>query len=264
MKRLLGYLSSLLVIGSCPAHATTLKTVPNTLNAAKAYLLVEYKRVPNPFAGSPLAPKYVPQMAGLAFGRYDTASGDIRGLGKASDHPVSAKAGPTEFFQNRPLVKSETGLLYLLEVEPDTYVVQGWANTSFSLGSYQFEAKPGAIIDLGVVSVAADWPEGEGPKPLTAGRMMGIILSGPFQKAPPVAPSRVAFRPRGTGDIPLPSTLPVDHILPVSFEYGATFGNYLGGPVNRVDGVNVKREAAVQTVGASDTAPSPTVEAQLK
>jgi hypothetical protein len=225
----------------CPAaaHAVALKTPPATLNPTKAYILVEYKRVPNPFAGAPLAPKYLPLMDGLSLARYDVDFGDVRGMGKAASRPLPGKRGPIEAFQNRPIVKTDEGLLFLHEVEPDTYVVLGWANTSFSLGSYRFEAKAGTVTDLGVVIPATDWPAGEAPQPqkLTAGKLLGAVVAGPFAKAPPIAPARLSFRPRGEGDL-IPRGIPVDRLTPVSFERGATFGNYLGGLVNRIDGVN--------------------------
>lgn len=233
-----------LLLASTPAGAEALKKVPPTLDATKAYILVEYKRVPNPHAGAPLAPKYLPQMGGLVLGRYDVAAGDIRGFGKAAANPIPGKRSPTEPFQNRPVAKTETALLYLHEVEPDTYVVQGWANTSFSLGSYRFEARPGMVVDLGIVAGAPDWAEGEEPKPLNFGRLLGVALAGPFGKTPPMAPARVTFRPRGAEDMPLPAGLPADRVVPVAFETGATFGNYLGGLVNRVEGVNAKRPEA--------------------
>lgn len=228
---------SALAAAACtvPAHAVALKAVPVPLNPAKAYVLVEYKRVPNPFAGSPLAPKYLPMMGGLTLARYDPVVGDVRGLGKAAGNKLPGKQGPLETFQNRPVLKAETAVLFLHEVEPDTYVVLGWANTSFSLGSYSFEAKAGTVTDLGIVTAANDWPEGEEPKPATVGSVLGAALSGPFAKAPPVAPAKVSFRPRGTNDLSVPVGLSVE---PVAFETGATFGNYLGGPVNRIEGVN--------------------------
>jgi hypothetical protein len=221
------------------AHAVALKTAPATLNPAKAYILVEYKRVPNPFAATPLAPKYLPQMGGLSLARYDVDFGDVRGLGKAASRPLPGKRGPIEAFQNRPILKTDAGLLFLHEVEPDTYVVLGWANTSFSLGSYRFEAKAGTVTDLGVVIPATDWPEGEAPQPqkLTAGKLLGAVVAGPFAKAPPIAPARLSFRPRSDADL-TPSGIPADRITRVSFESGATFGNYLSGLVARIEGVN--------------------------
>jgi hypothetical protein len=209
--------------------------------------------VPNPLAKMPLSAKYLPQMGGLAFARYDAALGDVRGFGKAASNPVAGKAGPIEAFRNRPVLKTESSLLYLLEVEPDTYVVLGWANTSFSLGSYSFEAKAGTITDLGVVSAVPDWPKGEESEPMTAGKLFGAALAGPFAKAPPVAPSRLTFRPRGSDDIAVPAGLAPDRVVPVSFSYGATFGNYLGGLVNRIDGVNADHTPAAAPANAAPT-----------
>jgi hypothetical protein len=251
MKILMGAAALALAVSIPPADAAALKAIPTPLDPAKAYILVEYKRVPNPYSGSPLAPKYLPQMAGLALARYDVEHGDIRGLGKAAANPLPLKASPTEPFQNRPIVKTETSVLFLHEVEPDTYVVQGWANTSFSLGSYRFEAKPGTVVDLGIVSAATDWAVGEQPKPMTAGRLVGIALAGPFAKMPAPVPYRVSFQPRGESDIPVPAGFPRDRVVPVTFENGATFGNYLGGLVNRVDGVN-----APHSEGSGGTSPS--------
>jgi hypothetical protein len=242
-----------LAIAPSSAQAVALKHVPAALSPAKAYILVEYKRVPNPMAGVPLSAKYLPQMGGLAFARYDAALGDVRGLGKAASSPVAGKAGPIEAFRNRPVLKAEGSLLYLLEVEPDTYVVLGWANTSFSLGSYSFEAKAGTVTDLGVVSAAPDWPKGEEPEPMTVGKLFGAALAGPFAKARPVAPSRLTFRPRGADDIPVPAGLAPDRVVPVSFSYGATFGNYLGGLVNRIDGVNADHAPAATPVESAPT-----------
>jgi hypothetical protein len=237
----------LALFSSGATHAVALKKAPAALDPTKAYILVEYKRVPNPFAGAPLAPKYLPLMDGLSLARYDVEFGDVRGLGKAASRPLAGKRGPIEAFQNRPFVKTDTGLLFLHEVEPDTYVVLGWANTSFSLGSYHFEAKAGSVTDLGVVVPATDWPKGEAPQPqkLTAGKLLGAVVTGPFAKAPPIAPARLSFRPRGESDL-VPTGILAERLTPVSFEHGATFGNYLGGLVNRIEGVNARAASSTQ------------------
>lgn len=237
MKNCLRYVLVSVLLATSPGFAKALKAIPSTLDPTKAYVLVEYKRVPNPYYGTPLAPRFLPQMGGVVLARYDAALGDIRGLGKAASNPVPGKR-PTELFQNQPVLKTDTALVYLLELEPDTYVVQGWANTSFSLGSYRFVAKPGVVTDLGVVSAGSDWAPGEAPKPLTAGKLIGTALAGPFAKAPSVAPAKLTFHARTSSDAALPPALDADRVVPVSFEAGATFGNYLGGLVNRIEGVN--------------------------
>jgi hypothetical protein len=237
---------ALALIAASPVLAKALTSVPRMLDPTKAYVLIEYKRTPNPYYGTPLAPRFLPQMAGIVLGRYDVALGDIRGLGKAASNPVPGKRGPSEPFQNQPLLKTETALVYLHELAPDTYVVQGWGNTSFSLGSYRFAAKPGVVTDLGVVSASPDWAPGEKPGPLTAGKLIGAALAGPFAKPPPVAPARATFRARTSSDTPPPAGLPDNQITPVSFETGATFGNYLGGLVNRIEGVNAAGDQHAQ------------------
>src|SRR5439155_4584569 len=116
------------------------------------------------------------------------------------------------------------------------WVVEGFGDTSFSLGSYSFALTPGAVVDLGVVSVQKDWAEGQ--EPPSVGSIFAAALAGPFAKGPDIAPLRATFRPRGSGDMAPPAGLPVERVHPVSFTPGATFGNYLGGLVNLIEGVN--------------------------
>lgn len=245
------YASLLLCAALIPCtsiSAEPLKAVPASLNPNKAYILVEYKLMPNPMSGFPGSRKYVPLIEGVSFARYDATAEDIRGLGKATGNPVPAKQMATEPFRSRELAKGEGSRLFLIEVEPDLWVVQGWGNTSFSLGSYAFKLEPGTVTDLGVASSAIDWAEGDGPA--KTGDVFKAALLGPFAKAPPIAPIRVSFRPRTSTDMVLPAGLPVDHVHPVTFVSGAKFGNYLGGPVNRIEGVNAlaKPDAATKVL----------------
>src|SRR5205085_1177055 len=90
---------------AAPAAAETLKKVPAALNPAKAYILVEYKLQRNPFANFPGSRKTMPLQAGLAFARWDSAAGDIRGMGKAKPLPAGEQA--MEGFRNKPLAKGE-------------------------------------------------------------------------------------------------------------------------------------------------------------
>jgi hypothetical protein len=216
--------------------AEALKKVPAALNPAKAYVLVEYKLQKNPYAGFPGSRKTMPLQAGLVLARYDPRLGDVRGKGKAATSPVPAGQLAAESFRNKPVAKSEDSRLFLLELEPDTWVIQGYGDTSFSLGSYTFALTRGEVVDLGVVSAERDWAQGQ--KPPGMGSIIGAAFAGPFAKSPDIAPLRAAFRPRAGGDIAVPAELPADRVRPVSFTPGATFGNYLGGLVNRIEGVN--------------------------
>jgi hypothetical protein len=232
----LALLAGLALAAASPAASKTLAKVPPALDPAKAYVLVEYKLLKNPFANFPGSRKTMPLKAGLAFGRYDPALGDIRGLGKAAANPVGAGGSATEGFRYKPIAKGPATRLMLIELEPDTYVVQGFGNTSFSLGSYAFEAAPGTVTDLGVVEAEPDWAEGQDPPEI--GDVFKAGLAGPFAKSPDIAPMRATFRPRAAGDIPLPAGIPAERVRPVAFTPGAKFGNYLGGLVNKIEGVN--------------------------
>ena len=224
------------LVSAGPAAADTLKAIPATLNPNKAYVLVEYRLERNTFAaGWPGSPKWNPLRAGLILARYDPERGDVRGLGRAADRPLPAKQRATEFFRNREIVKADGARLMLLELEPDTWVIQGWGDTSFSLGSYSFRLDPGTVTDLGVVTSEADW--GEGDRAQTSGEVLKSAFLGPFAKRAAIAPARVTFRPRASGDIPLPAAL-APLTTAVSFSRDARFGNYLGGLVNRIEGVN--------------------------
>ncbi|HYJ83097.1 MAG TPA: hypothetical protein VEW26_09685 [Allosphingosinicella sp.] len=219
-----------------PAAAKTLPKLPPALNPAKAYILVEYKLLRNPFGNFPGSRKTMPLKTGLVFGRYDPALGDIRGMGKARSNPVPAGQQPIEGFRYKPLGKGPATRLMLIEVDPGTWVVQGFGATSFSLGSYAFELAPGTVTDLGIVEAEPDWAEGQDPPEMSDVFKAG--LSGPFGKSPDIAPMRATFRPRAAGDIPIPAGIPADKVRPVEFAKGARFGNYLGGLVNRIEGVN--------------------------
>jgi hypothetical protein len=230
---------ALTLVTAGPAAAETLKAVPATLNPNKAYVLVEYRLQRNTFAaGLPGSPKWNPLRAGLILARYDPERGDVRGLGLAADRPLPARQRATEFFRNREIVKADGARLMLLELEPDTWVIQGWGGTSFSLGSYSFRLEPGTVTDLGVVTGEDDWAEGDHAQ--TSGQLIKSAFLGPFAKRAPIAPARVTFRPRGSGDIPLPAALAPSTVA-VSFSKDARFGNHLGGLVNRIEGVNAPK-----------------------
>jgi hypothetical protein len=244
MKRLA--LLAALALAASPAAAKTLKQVPPSLDPAKAYILVEYRLLKNPYAGGmPGSRKTMPLKAGLVFARYDPALGDIRGMGKATANPVAPGQQKGEGFRSKPLAQGPGSRLFLLEVEPDIWVVQGFGGTSFSLGSYTFELAPGSVTDLGVVTAEPDWAEGQ--KPPNMGSLLKTALAGPFAKSPDIAPMRATFRPRGGGDIPIPAGIPAGKVRPVEFTPGARFGNYLGGLVNRIEGVNASLRTAPAT-----------------
>ena len=204
--------------------AEVLRTVPSTLDPAKAYALVEIR---NHDGGS--------QAGNVTLARYDAAGGDVRG-GLRSPESALERGVPVRLtVSRRPLVRGDESRLYLLELEPDTWVIEGAGGTAFSLESRTFTIRAGEVLDLGVFSPRIDWPEGQGPPRLTAGRLAGIALLGPFARMPRPQPAMLEIRPRGGGDLAVPESL-TGVIASAEFTAGARFGNYLGGLVNRIDG----------------------------
>jgi hypothetical protein len=112
----------------------------------------------------------------------------------------------------------------------------GAAVTSFALGSYRFEVHAGEVIDLGVIAPKREESDNPDTK-MTGGKLAGMMLAGPFGggRVEPL-PMKLDIRARSTGDLPLPDWLATTPITQPAFTYGATFGNLLGGLVNRVDG----------------------------
>ena len=143
--------------------------------------------------------------------------------------------------QDDPVAKDGKRRQYLLEIQPGTWVITGTggsgaamgsADTSFSLGSYHFAAKAGEVLDLGVFEPQREETDNPDAK-LTSGKLIGMMFL--HQRIEPV-PNRLAIRPRGAGDLAIPAWLASRPLVQPAFVYGGTFGNSLGGLVNRIDG----------------------------
>ena len=150
-------------------------------------------------------------------------------------------AGPAVMALNDPISKDGKRRLFLLEIDPGTWTIAGTggipaalglANTSFSLGSYHFEAKAGEMLDLGVFEPQREETDNPDAK-LTSGKLIGMMFL--HQRIEPL-PNMLEIRPRGPGDIAIPAWLASRPLVQPAFVYGGTFGNSLGGLVNRVDG----------------------------
>ena len=100
-----------------------------------------------------------------------------------------------------------------------------------------------------------DWAEGQ--RQAKTGDIFKMALLGPFAKRPDMAPMRLTFRPRAAGDMPLPAGLPAERVRPAAFTPDQRFGNYLGGLVNRIEGVNARAKAATEPNPPADNAPKP-------
>jgi hypothetical protein len=206
---------------------------PLMLDPNAAYVVVEVTNlVDQGFKGTKVP-------GSLILARYDPVKGDVRG-GYRSPDTVLPKDQPVRItFAGKPLIKSKTSRLFFAKLEPDTWVVEGSNATSFALGSLRFEVKPGQLIDLGVMTPSPDYGEGEGATPINAGTMLKMTTIGQlFGGGGMPRPKQVKldWHIRTATDLALPALLSTVSATPASFTYGASFGNYLGGLVNRIDG----------------------------
>jgi hypothetical protein len=144
-----------------------------------------------------------------------------------------------------PVAKDGKRRQYFAAISPGSWVIEGSGGeaptlgapaTSFSLGSYRFEAQAGQVIDLGVIAPKREESDNPDTK-MSTGKMAGMIFAGPFGggRVEPL-PLKLDIRARLSGDIPLPVWLATTALTQPAFTYGATFANLLGGLVNRVDG----------------------------
>lgn len=210
-------------VALAPASARDL-----VIDPAAAYVVVEVRHLED----AVLKGSKVPGTLSLA--RYDPVKGDVRG-GELSLETALPKGQAVRLaVQSKPVAKTKTGRLYVIELEPDAWVIEGASGTAFSLGSMMFRIEPGQIVDLGVFKPSVDWVEGEGPKGMGAGLLGAALFGsvGPKEQRP----IRIEWRARTAEDIALPAALAGRTVLPVEFTPGQKFGNYLGGLVNRFDG----------------------------
>ncbi len=207
------------LLAIAPAVYAKIKSA-DEMKTEKAYLLVQVDPVEMKLLGTNKI------TTGILFAPYDPATKQVRAGVMALKDPVA---------------KDEKRRLYLVEVDPGTWVIAGTgasgaslgsADTSFSLGSYHFEAKAGELIDLGVFLPAREESDNPDTK-MNAMKLLGGPLFG--GRVEPV-PNRMDIRPRGEGDVPVPLWLAAKPMIQPLFVYGGTFGNSLGGLVNRVDG----------------------------
>lgn len=234
---------------STPAWASrTYDKLPAALDPAKAYVVVEIGKVDEAMLDGT-----------LVFGRYDAEKGDV-----AAPTPPPGGKIPRGGWQldNRvhlikPMTKAKGHRLFLAELDPGLWVVEGANDTSFSLGSSTMQLAAGMVVDVGVASVYSDFPEGEKRDVLTAGRMMkGALMGGIFGSVMPAPmPKAVDFRARTAGDMPLPALLA--GARPVEWTGEVRFGNGLGGLVNRMGGRKARIRAQIEAAKAEAPADAP-------
>lgn len=246
-----GLVFSLFALGlETPAVASrTYDKLPATLDPAKAYVVVEIGKLDDALLDGT-----------LVFGRYDAEKQDVAAPTPPPGGKVPRKGWVLDnrvSLVKQPLAKAREHRLFLAELDPGLWVVEGANDTAFSLGSSTMQLSAGQVVDLGVASVYSDFPEGEKRDVLTAGRMMkGALMGGIFGSVMPAPmPKAVDFHARGSGDMPLPALL--QSARPVEWAGEVRFGNNLGGLVNRMGGRKARIRAQIQAAKAEATEDTP-------
>jgi hypothetical protein len=250
-----------LALATAPASAGTLPKVPVTLDPSKAYVVVEIGKLDDGVL-----------YGSLVLARYDEGKGDIaeptpRAEGKAGKNVAVLD---NRLYLLKPAVKNGDRRLYVVELDPGLWVVEGANDTAFSLGSSTLRLQAGSVTDLGVVTVYSDFPEGQKRDVLTNGRLLkGALMGGIFGSTIPKSmPKAIDVRSRTSGDIPMPAVL-AGLARPVEWAGQVKFGNHLGGLVNRMGGRKARIKAMVaeqngmaQDAEASEARPAPDLASQ--
>ncbi|MGZ8286849.1 MAG: hypothetical protein ACXW27_15845 [Allosphingosinicella sp.] len=134
------------------AAAEVLKVAPASLDPKLAYLLVR------------LGKRDEKVWNLVSFYRYDDEAEDLRGKGRAKANPVPKGEDKAAVVAAKPFLAEDGNVrTYLVAVTPGRWVVASSPTTTYSLGSYRFDAKAGEITDLGTLYLGAEngssiWP----------------------------------------------------------------------------------------------------------
>lgn len=224
MARMVSMAAVFAVAAAMAGSATAgeaLKAAPASLDPAKAYLLV----TANDFGV--LAPHPT-----LVISAYDAKAKDIPGKPGSAAGPLAPGVDYGAYVSHRVFVAREArARTHLVAMAPGDYVIEGIVmetgpQTSFALGSYWFTLKPGVVTDLGEAAVTIDFPEGTS---FTSDMLKSAFVPFSSVKARPFA---LALKPNEARAVAAVGALARE---PVILKVGATFGNYMNGPLNKID-----------------------------
>lgn len=236
MRYLMLWLVAITALAVPAAASSGLSKVPSALDPTKAYVVVEIGKLDDAML-----------YGTLVLGRYDPVKGDIAvpTPPPGGKIPRGGWALDNRVHLLKPAMKDKERRLYIAELDPGSWVVEGANDTAFSLGSSTMQLAAGTVTDLGVVSVYSDFPQGQKRDVLTAGRLLkGALMGGIFGSTlPPPMPKAIDVRLRQTSDMPLPPLLA--RATPVVWAGEVRFGNHLGGLINRMGGRKARLRALV-------------------
>ncbi|HEX8261907.1 MAG TPA: hypothetical protein VF547_03425 [Allosphingosinicella sp.] len=221
MRRLHLALAALAAALVLPASAPTLaadslKVAPAALDPKLAYLLVR------------LGKRDEKVWNLVSFYRYDPQAEDLRGRGRAKANPVPAGEDKAAVVGPKPFLAEDGNIrTYLVAVTPGRWVIASSPTTSFSLGSYQFDAKAGEITDLGTLYMGAEngssiWP-----------RLAQIRSAPDIEKRAYTVADALLVEPAGDAAA-APAGLSALPRRPAVFLRAPRFGNHSGQMINAV------------------------------
>lgn len=218
---------------------------PIKLNPDAAYVLVEVHDVQGGMKGVKIP-------GSLTIARYDPLKGDVRGGNRS---PAADNETIRIVFSSRPVAKQKGRRQFLVELHPDTWVIEGANNTAFSLGSYTFNVGRGEVVDLGVFVPYVDMLDGE-KAPSLVGTVLSASLFGMFGRRAEPQPLMLEYHTRGQADLPVPALLNGRILTQPELKSGARFGNYLGGLINRFGGRKAREPSPEMSQRSSSEAVS--------
>jgi hypothetical protein len=214
---LAAFAAALAVPVAAPAVAAdSLKVAPAALDPKLAYLLVR------------LGKRDEKVWNLVSFYRYDPKAEDLRGKGRAKANPVPQGEDKAAVVEPKPFLAEEGNIrTYLVALTPGRWVIASSPTTSFSLGSWQFDAKAGEITDLGTLYMGAENGSSIWPK-------LAAIHSAPdIEKRAYTVADALLVEP-ATAATPVPAGLAALPRNPANFLPAPRFGNHSGQMINAV------------------------------
>jgi hypothetical protein len=214
---LLSLAAALAVFVAAPAPAAeSLKVAPAALDPKLAYLLVR------------LGKRDEKVWNLVSFYRYDPKAEDLRGKGRAKANPVPPGEDKAAVVAAKPFLVEEGNIrTYLVALTPGRWVIASSPTTSYSLGSYQFDAKAGEITDLGTIYMGAENGSSIWPK------LAGIHSAPDIEERAYTVADALLVEPV-TAATAVPAQISALPRRPAEFLPAPRFGNHSGQMINAV------------------------------
>ena len=209
--------AALAVPAAAPAPAAdSLKLAPAALDPKLAYLLVRMGKRDEKVWNL------------VSFYRYDPQAEDLRGRGRAKANPVPKGEDKAALVEAKPFLAEDGDIrTYLVAVTPGRWVIASSPTTSFSLGSWQFDAKAGEITDLGTLYMGAENGSSIWPK------LAGLHSAPDIEKRGYTVADALLVEPAGAAT-PVPAALSALPRRQAAYLPAPRFGNHSGQMINAV------------------------------